>query len=334
MREQGETYFWNEFQLVAPDGDVGYLEYEEGKWKWMKPFIPRTPLGPIELVNQTPGTSLKLEETAVPVTQNSTAQTYLAEGPLTFNAETGDRVNYLDAGSSKQLYSVQWSANEIEFFRGHQVSAREVFSAFGLTEELRAVERVQLGRRSANIFTLVCLVCALISSMLWFGSGPRSGKLIAWGTYPISSIGTEGVRLGPFNLNPADKVHCLTVHGTMTQSSAWIQGVVETAQGDELLEAQGDFWDESGYDDSHWHEWYLASHSYFMARTTGPYYIRLYAERENAAGSYGDAGYQLSSGATYPNYLGWYAALAISLATLFFIIANGEKMKEIGDSMD
>src|SRR3712207_7789962 len=33
MEEEGVTYTWDEWQLVAADGDVLYLEHDEGKWK-------------------------------------------------------------------------------------------------------------------------------------------------------------------------------------------------------------------------------------------------------------------------------------------------------------
>ncbi|HEX8551779.1 MAG TPA: DUF4178 domain-containing protein [Abditibacteriaceae bacterium] len=332
--EEGVTYPWHEFQLVAPDGDEAWLAYDGGVWTWMKPFLPRNPIGPQQLVDKRAGSWLTLEDKMATVTQNSNAKILLAEGGLSFRAEKGDRTDYLDANSGKTLYSVEWRADEIEFFRGQTLAEREVLEAFDLHSELRALDAVQRGSRSRNTFAFVCLACAFIASFMWLGSGPETGTTIHSGQAPITSIGAKGVRFGPFSLDPSRRVHTLQVFGTMTQASAWVQGVVESAQGDEVLEAQGDFWDESGYDDGPWHEWKLSNYSYFVADTPGPYYIRLYAERDTPNGAFGNAGYVLRSGVVYPNYLGWFAFSAFSLSLLFFYLANKTTLKRWSESLE
>ena len=46
MKEEGDTYQWDVWQLLAPDGHVLYLEHDEGHWKLMEPFVPQNPIGP------------------------------------------------------------------------------------------------------------------------------------------------------------------------------------------------------------------------------------------------------------------------------------------------
>lgn len=334
VKEEGVDYSWHEFQLQAADGEIAYLEYDDGKWKWMKPFLPRFPIDPQKAKRLQPGALFKLEDKSVAVKQNDTARVLFSEGPLTFNVDEGDRFSYIDAGSGAHLYSVQWNADEIEFFRGQEVAEREVLEAFGLHQALAQHDRQIVGSRSQGIFATVCLVCSLWALVMWMGSGPQTGTLIANGSQAIGAIGPEGVRFGPFNLDPSQRVHALIVHGSMTQSSAWVQGVMETADGIELLESQGDFWDESGYDDEAWHEWNLSSHSYFLAREKTPYYLRLYAERDSPGGAYNNAGYEIRSGVRYPGHLGTFSFFSGALALLFACLSQKKQLKQMSQSLD
>lgn len=322
MTEEGETYPWHEFQLVAPDGDEAWLEYENGVWKWMKPFLPRFPLSPRDAITKRNGGWINLEGKTAVVTQNACAELKFAEGGLSFRAEPGDQYNYLDANAGGTLYSVQWGPEFIEFYRGQTLSQREVLEGFGLQQELQTLETVESKQRGRNLLAYTCLACACVALWLWVKSGPNTGTVLSSAQVPIAMVGADGLRYGPFKLDPARSVHSLQVYGYMTQSSAWVQGVIETAQGDEVLESQGDFWDESGYDDGPWHEWYLSNESYFVASTPGPYYVRVYTERDTPYGAYGNAGYLVRSGVVYPKYYGWYALSAFSLAILFWCIAN------------
>jgi hypothetical protein len=318
MREDSETYYWDEFQLATTGGKDLYLEYDEGAWKKMWAFTPSNPVGPRQAFDLHPGSRLNLDGTTSLVTQKSKSRVYAVDGKPTYNVQSGDEANYIDAGFGNHLFGVEWNANEIEFYRGENIAERDVLAAFGLAKELAELDNAHRKRRSQNVFASVCLMVSLMSLVLWGVSG-SSGTLISQGSVPLTSVNREeGVRFGPVKLDPSRPVHQLSIWATLSQSSAWVAGVLEAADGAELIGTQRDFWDETGYDDGPWHEWDLRSDSNFVAREPGPYYIRLYAEPDAPSGNYQNVGFELRSGLMHSTYLGWFGSLSLLLALWFY----------------
>lgn len=334
MVEEGVTYYWHEWQLVAADGAIAFLELDEGRWKLMRPFIPTTPIGPQQAGGLGAGASINLDGTGVRVTQNSNARVHFVEGEHTYNVIPGDRVNYIDAGYGNHLYGVEWSRDEIEFYRGRYITEREVLMAFGFSEELKALDRRATKRRSQMVFATVCLVVAFLSFVLW-GRAMSGGRLVQKGTLPLASVDQNGVRYGPFTLDPSRRVHRLVISANMTESSAWVGGVLESADETELLDTQRDFWDESGYDDDgRWHESDLRTQRDFIIENPGPYYIRLYVERDNPTGNYQDVSYELRDGVIYPIYFAWLGFITLTLSILFFVLSSKEKLAQMAANAD
>jgi hypothetical protein len=324
MREEGEKYYWHEFVLVSADGDMVFLEYDEGKWKWTKPFIPRNPVGPQEALMLRKGSPLTLDEHSVLVTQKSTATVEIVEGQFSYPVKQGDSTEYMDAGSGRRLYSVEWTNNEIEFFRGETIAVRRVLALFGLQRATSALDRAEAKAHWQSVLATVCLVCSLLATAMWYYA-PGNVRVVGSGSYSLTGVRPEGVRFGPVALDPSRKVHHLMVSASLVQASAWVSAVLETAEGDELLATQGDLWDERGYDGEHWHEWELQADSYFVVQHRGPYYVRLNAEPEtttSGSASYGMASFQLSDGAIYPRWLGFYALCGFFAAVMLYMIAH------------
>ncbi|MCS6859237.1 MAG: DUF4178 domain-containing protein [Abditibacteriales bacterium] len=331
MVEEGITYYWNEFELVSADGDCLFLEYDEGRWKLTETFVPQNPIGPNEAARLRPGARLVLNGGAVMVTEISRATVHFVEGELTYAAKVGDQVAYLDAGYGNITYTVQWSEDEIEFYRSRMLSDREVLVAFGLRKELAALEAREKRRRSQRMFAAVCLFLSLVAFMGWSVSR-GGGTLVGRGEVPLRSIPADGVRFGPVNLNPG--VHRLVIYASMTQASAWVAGVLESEDKVELVGTQRDFWDERGYDaDGPWHEWDLRSQFDFVIKQPGRYYVRLYTELDTPSGNYGNAGYELRSGVIYPMYFLFYAIAALTVSIIVFCISMPENLKKLAESV-
>jgi hypothetical protein len=331
--EEGVRYAWHEFQLAAPGGEVLYLEFDEGQWKAMVPFVPQQPLGPEQLAGTVKGARLSLDGSAATVQDSGRATVDFVEGELTWKAKAGDAVQYVDARAFNRVYTVEWRPEEIEFYRGKFLAEREVLTAFGLQQELAALDTLEKKRGSQQRFASICLALALFS-FVGVAAALSSGRIAQRGSVPIDAITEEGVRFGPFTLEPKQRIYRLVVRGTMTQASAWVAGVLEAADGTELVGAQGDLWDESGYDDEAWHEWDLNAQTEFVIRKPGPYYLRLYAEKDPPGGSYGDASYELYAGAIYPGYLLAFGVFALVVALVFFAIANKERLARMAESSD
>lgn len=330
MVEEGVTYYWNEFELISADGDCLFLEYDEGRWKLMETFVPKNPLGPDEAARLRSGSRISLDDGVAIVTQISQSTVHFVQGELTYAATVGDRVRYLDAGYGNGFYTVEWSEDEIEFYRGRMLSDREVLIAFGLRKEIAALDAIGNRRRSQRMFAVVCLFLSLMAFIGW-GASLGGGTVVGHGEIPLTSITADGTRFGPVNLNPG--VHRLVIHGSMTQASAWVAGVLESEDEIELVGTQRDLWDESGSDsDGPWHEWDLRSQSDFVIKQPGRYYVRLYAEPDTPYGSYGNVGYELRSGVIYPMYFLFYAIVALIVSIIVFCMSSPETLKKLAES--
>ncbi|MDF2441599.1 MAG: hypothetical protein JWN98_2583 [Abditibacteriota bacterium] len=330
MTEEGVVYYWHEFQLVAPDGDEIWIEFENDAWKKIKAFMPRTPVGPREAVNLHAGSSVNLDGNSVRVTENDRAQLYAVEGEPTFSAVPGDKSQYVDAGYGNHIYAVEWTREEIEFFRGENIATRDIYVGFGLTKELDELDRIARKRRSQNIFATLCVGLSLIALVIW-GASSSSGRVLFRGTHPLTAINpVQGVRFGPITLDTAHPVHRLSISANMTQSSAWAAGVLEAADGEELMAAQRDFWDESGYDDGQWHESDLHTDVNFLAERAGPYYVRLYAEpdADSISRQYGDISYEVRSGVVDAKWLGWFGFMMLFVGIGFYVIASQQQLSK------
>lgn len=337
------VYTWEEWTMVAPDGHLMYLEFDEGKWKLSEPFVPQYPLDAAMLASCVSGRSLNLEGIPALVNDTGTMQVVHAEGEFPWLVFIGRPAQFIDATSGNLFYSIEQSADAVEYYKGQFVDERQVFTIFGQTDLLRKLdvrEKVLRGRRS---FGVALLGASILAFFIWCFSMADGGKLVpgASGTVRLNTVGDDGVRFGPFALNTVDRVYRLEIEGQMREQSNWVGAVLEDEAEQELIPVDRDMWDESGYDsDGGWHESDLGGSTNFVLKKPGNYYIRLYAEPE--PGHKPDdsvvASFRLREKVWYPNYLGYYM-LCTLLFGLGFVMAGApsqvksawQKMKEASD---
>jgi hypothetical protein len=319
MVEEGVTYTWDEWQLVAADGAVFYLEYDEGRWKRTERFTPAHPLTLGQAALLKPGATVKLDDRAALVSQVSTATVRHVEGEFTYAVRVGDWHHYLDAGQGNRVYSVEWTEEEISFYRGEMLSHRQVYVAFSLYGELAALDAQEQRVASRRWFGVVCLAAGVLAFFGWI-EALSPGRVVGQGVAHIQYVPEAGLRHGPFPLNTADRVHRLRISANLRESSAWVGATVEAEDAREMLGVQRDMWDESGYDsDGHWHESDLEAQTDFVPAQAGRYFVRLYAEPDSRSARGGQAQFALYSGVLYPWYLLWYSLLAFLIGTLFLL---------------
>jgi len=335
MVEEGKTYYWDEFQLLAADGDCLYLEYDEGQWKAMERFTPTHPIGPQEAFQLAEGSYLSLEGGLSTVTDIAAARVCHVQGETAYPVQASDELNYLDASTLNRFYTVEWTGDEIEFYRGRLLSEREVFHHFNLKAQIAALDATEGRRRSQKVFALVCLILAVLSFILW-GISLTGGKRVSQASVPVASVPQpDGLRLGPITLDPGMHVHRLIIRGLMKDASAWVAGVLETTDGTELIGTQRDFWDESGYDsEGYWHEADLRAQTDFVVKQPNPYYIHLYAEPDTPSALSQTIGYELRGGVIYPAYFLHYGVLTLILSIIFFCVSSPEILKKVAESAD
>ncbi len=331
MEEEGETYLWDEFELVAADGDALFLEFDEGAWKMMETFTPNTPIGPDEIARLGIGSSVPMDGSSYNVTQKSVSTVHFVQGELTYAASVGDKASYMDAQKGNTLLTVEWKEDEIEFYRGRFLTERQVFEIFGRNDLIQAQKMRGQRAKHRAVFAMICLALAVLAFML---SAVLSslGKQIYTNQTTFESIPAQGARFGPVRLKPKERYR-LKLDTGLQEASAWVVGVVESSDGTELFANEHDFWDESGVDsDGSWHESDLAHSRDFTVDKEEDYYVRLYIEKDPPAMSktpvFQHVGFSILEGVYGINYLIWYGVIGVVVAVLFLFMAGSAATKK------
>ncbi len=160
-----EGYTWDEWLLLTAAGEYRWLsdDPEEGMVLW-RAFTPIQPVDP-NTVRQ--GMSINLSGTPARVTEVGRATIAYLEGELTWRAGKGEVIGALDAEGPDGLYSIEWSADEIEFYRGQRLNQAEVARAFGLASSVSSARNVNARLATVIIAAIVILmVCICVASAM------------------------------------------------------------------------------------------------------------------------------------------------------------------------
>jgi hypothetical protein len=182
---------WDEWLLLSSEGAYRWISDSEdvGLVLW-EPFTPTAPVDPASIYR---GANLDLGEgTAARVRSRGSATIQYLEGELTWKAALGDKMNYAEAVNQGGLYSVEWTPNEIEFFRGQKLDRAETERAFGIVRATPAGG----GKRSTTsnlvlVAVVVVVVLCLCMAMSWSDGGGGSGGFVSTGS-PGRSYGGGG----------------------------------------------------------------------------------------------------------------------------------------------
>ncbi len=276
-----DGYSWEEWVLLSQDGDAQYLEFDEGKWSLTR-YWPEGD-DTIRVRSYTEGQPVTLGNRAYIVTSVGEAIIAGVEGEIPWPVRVGESSPYADFGSGDTIFSVEQAADGIEWFRGRRLEAAEVYTFFGLQEEAHEEvkkEEVQTDRRR---FGCLWLTLSLFSFLLCGIAFGVNGRPVFNASLTADQVAEEGSVVGPFPLKHIGFPHRLALSsGGLSQTSVWVQGVLEDANGP-IFEAEQEFWDETGYDEGPWHEWVTDSKSDFRLAQAGSFRVRVYADPETAA---------------------------------------------------
>ncbi len=146
--EDGETYYWNEFNLESTDGGYADLVYEEtergGEWRLFTMFEPEYPMTAADAATKRVGDHINLTGEDVRVTLRSSSRVYHIEGKAPEGIEAGDVANYFNAQAGEDMQVVSWTGEEMEYYNGVNVPQSLVAGAFHLP---RASDAARLSGR-------------------------------------------------------------------------------------------------------------------------------------------------------------------------------------------
>src|SRR5262249_12468545 len=125
--------YWDEWLMMTVEGRFKWLSEGREGFSICEPFVPTTPIdiNDIGSYQEICVGSLDLEGTPSHITDLGTGTVEFIEGEMTWKARANDQINYLESEWPAGRYSVEWSRDEVEFFRGQRLDANTVRRAFG-----------------------------------------------------------------------------------------------------------------------------------------------------------------------------------------------------------
>jgi len=166
--EDGETYYWNEFNLESDGGDVATLVYEQtergGEWRLFQMFEPQSPMTAADAATKREGDPVDLDGTQMFVRLVSTSRVYHVEGKAPEGEEVGKVAHYFNAVAGNNMTVVSWTGTEVEFYRGLDLSTLTVSSAFNvrIVDFSRLFPATGGNRRVAGLVVGVVIALALV----------------------------------------------------------------------------------------------------------------------------------------------------------------------------
>ena len=326
-----EGYSWEEWVLLSQDGDAQYLEFDEGKWSLTRYW----PDGDdsVSVRSFVEGQPVTLGNKAYVATSVGAMTIAGAEGEIPWPVRVGESSAYADFASGDTIFSVEQAPDGIEWFRGRRLDAAEVYTLFGLRAEAQEEvqkEEVQADRRRfgclwLNLSLLAFLFCAVASGI--------KGRQVFSAQLTADQVADEGSVVGPFPLKHAGFPHRLLLEsGSLSQTSVWVQGVVEDAGG-AVFEADQEFWDETGYDDGPWHEWVTESKADFRLARVGDFRVRIYADPEaSATGT--PITVRVHEDVLHATPLAWFGGIGLVLGTCVWLSGAPGARKSLVEAME
>src|ERR1039458_1501750 len=170
--EEGGTYYWNEFNLETDAGEVATLVYEEtergGEWRLFQMFEPVCPMTAADAATKREGDPLDLDGTHMFVRLVSKSRVYHIEGKAPEGVALGDVAHYFNAVAGNTMIVVSWTGQEVEFYRGLDLSPTTVSAAFNvrLVNFSRLFRAPGASRQLSGLVVVLVVALVLVIVML------------------------------------------------------------------------------------------------------------------------------------------------------------------------
>lgn len=236
-----ESWFWDEWLLLAENGEYLWLQEDGKSFELQTPFMPNHPptLDALRHDYEIPvdGTSYRVVERGRP------SVSYV-EGELTWRAKVGDTVDFVDARGPGGGFGAEFSEDEMEFFRRQHLSRKEAFQLCGLQllldledERDRKREAYQKGPKAMGCGGII-LGAGAILAFVMFAMLAVVGATVSRGdTYTLTAAElTAGKELGFAELHAGSEYildYDSTVHPPTT--AAHLKLLDPTGKAHELL---------------------------------------------------------------------------------------------------
>lgn len=122
MEEEGEIYYWTEFNVLTDSGENLTLVYEAtesgAEWRIFRLFEPDYPISAADAATKRVGDTIYLDDDGLKVTCVDESRVYHIEGEAPEGVTVGDVAHYFNAERGQRMIVVSWTGDEVECFRG------------------------------------------------------------------------------------------------------------------------------------------------------------------------------------------------------------------------
>lgn len=280
------SYVWNEWLLLRSTGSYCWLIEDDESFSISQKFTPKNPFSPDEITEN----SIPFENSMLYFEDRGISTVVGFEGELTWKVTIGDQTNYIEGYSEsyghETLYSAEWTDTEILFFKGTELTYREVYRIFGVNAPIpkAAQEEEGAGATGASLFgsdwqtVLVASVFLFIASLLGLIISLNSGESVKAGQLPEIESAEGTILYGPFNLQHKGKPIRINLSTNLHDNN--VEGRVRILNADKkplkdfnfnLYHSEGEESDSSK----------LNIRKYYILGETGNYYIHIAGDTDD-----------------------------------------------------
>jgi hypothetical protein len=178
VREADRVYYWNEYYLKSDGVEIVTLVYEQnffgGEWRWFTMFDPTFPLAASDVAIKRAGDYVTVDDTTAEITLVRQSRVHHVEGDTPEGVVLGAHANYFNAKDGTKLFVVSWTGDEVEFYRGMNLTPGTVASGFNLSRR----DVMKFGFTSGGNVTLMLLAAAIVIfiGLVFFAGGDWGGR--------------------------------------------------------------------------------------------------------------------------------------------------------------
>lgn len=137
VMDAGRLYYWNEYYLKADTTELTTLVYERtgvrGEWRWFNQFDPQMSLTVGDLAIKRPGDYVTIDDNTAQIMFVRDSRVYHVEGHAPEGVVAGAHANYFNAKDGDTLFVVSWTGDEVEFYRGQNLTRGTVAIGFKIS---------------------------------------------------------------------------------------------------------------------------------------------------------------------------------------------------------
>jgi len=283
-----EYYSWIEYLLFSPTHGYAWLECEDGHFILSRK-VRDNPEGRILTYRKS---RIRVRDQDFKVFETYGAELTYVEGELTWEAQRGDKLSFIDAINPPYIFCIEKNRKEQEYSLGEYLNYAEVYRGFSIKPPMRGPSGIHAaqpytpnalvrGLHSAGkYFAPIALVIFLL--VLFIGSGE---VVMSQNFYPDQYLSQTGELSKSFSINQAQRLVRLDLYSDLNNAWGWYDieilkdNIPIYSLGKQISYYHGYSGGES------WSEGSRSVHAYLKVPQNGVYSLRITGE--GGMGEYG-----------------------------------------------